>query len=168
MTTKRKRQEVVKMNDVKIRTATVKDLEDIQKLNHWMCIRENEEFDQTINKDYPVQEAGKTYFRDRITKDCALVAIKDGKIIGYLIGAINKAEDYRTFSEIGEAENMVVLEGHRGAGVGKKLMEEFGKWVRSKNVKVIRVVATAQNMGAIKFYKREGFEEKSLTLEKAI
>jgi GNAT superfamily N-acetyltransferase len=156
------------VSDIKIRKATIKDLKHIQDLNHWMCIRENKEFDPTIDKDYSIGEKGEKYFRDRITNHCSLVAIKDDKVIGYLVGSISKAEDYRTILEIGEAENMVVLEEHRGSGIGKMLLEEFSKWARSKNVKVIRVVATSQNLGAIRFYKREGFEEKSLTLEKEI
>jgi GNAT superfamily N-acetyltransferase len=156
------------MADVKIQPATLQNLKDIQKLNHWMCIRENEEFDSTISRDYPIKEAGEKYFKERILNDCALIASKDKKVVGYLVGAVSKAEDYRTITKIAEAENMVVLDEFRGLGIGKLLLEEFTKWAISKKVDMLRVVATAQNTGAIKFYKREGFVEKSVTFEKEV
>ncbi len=43
---------------IKIQSATLKNLKDIQDLNHQLCIKEHKEFDSTINKDFPVQPAG--------------------------------------------------------------------------------------------------------------
>ena len=54
--------------EVKIQFATIKNLRDIQDLNHQLCIKENKEFDATINPDYPVQKQGEEYFKDRNPK----------------------------------------------------------------------------------------------------
>lgn len=154
--------------EIKIQLATIKNLRDIQNLNHQLCIKENKEFDATINKDYPLEQSGEKYFKERIKNGCALVAITDGKVGGYLVGAIIEHEDYRNISKLAEAENMFVLEEYRSSGIGKKLFNEFIKWCKSKGAKRIRAVASVQNTKAIEFYKREGFKEYNLTLEKEI
>lgn len=153
---------------VKIQFATTQNLKDIQDLNHQLCIKENKEFDPTINPDYPIQKSGEKYFKDRIKNDCALIAIVDNKIVGYLIGAISEIEDYRNISKIAEAENMFVLEDYRKLGIGKKLLQEFTKWCKSKKAKRIKAIASAQNIRAIEFYHREGFEDYDLVLEKKL
>jgi len=153
---------------IKTRFATMEDLKDIQDLSHKLHIKENKEFDATINKDYPIQKLGEIYFKKRIKNDCALVAFVKEEVAGYLVGAIHEPEDYRNISNVAEAENMLVLEKYRSLGIGKQLFQEFIKWSQSKGAKRIRVVASAQNIKAIEFYKREGFKEYDLTLEKDI
>ncbi len=134
--------------EIQIQFATIKNLRDIQNLNHQLCIKENKEFDITINKDYPMQKSGEEYFKERIKNDCALIAITDGKIIGYLVGAIVEIEDYRNISNLAEVENMFVLEEYRNIGIGKKLIQEFIKWCKTKDAKRIRAVASIQNIKA--------------------
>jgi len=105
---------------------------------------------------------------DRIKKDdgCALIAVKDNKVVGYIIGGITYVEYYRNIDIIAEAESMFILEENRGSGVGKKLLQEFTKWCKHKNVNRVKAVASSQNKRAIEFYRREGFEDYDLVLEK--
>ncbi|MFA6088226.1 MAG: GNAT family N-acetyltransferase [Candidatus Woesearchaeota archaeon] len=154
--------------EIIIQFATIENLKEIQNLNHQLCIKENKEFDATVNKDYPIQTSGENYFKERIKKDCALVATTDDKIVGYLVGAIIETEEYRNISKLGEAENMFVLEEYRSLGIGKKLFHKFIEWCKSKGAKRIRAVASAQNIKAIEFYKKEGFSDYNITLEKEI
>ena len=137
--------------EIKIQSATIKNLKDIQELNHQLYIKENKEFDSTINKNFSIQKSGENYFKKRIKNDCTLIATVDGKTIGYLVGAISEVSDYRSILKLAEAENMFVLEEYRSLGVGKKLMNEFVKWCKSNKIKRMRVVASAQNIQAIKF-----------------
>ena len=154
--------------EVIIQFASLENLGDILNLNHQLCIKENKEFDATINKDYPTQKSGKEYFAERIKNDCALIAFIGDKVVGYLVGAIIEAEDYRNISKFAEAENMFVLEEYRNLGIGKKLFDEFIKWCKSNEVKRIRAIASVQNIRAIEFYRREGFVDYDLVLEKEI
>lgn len=146
----------------------MENLGDVLNLNHQLCIKENKEFDATINKDYPILKSGKEYFKGRIKDGCALIALADDKVVGYLVGAITETEDYRIVSKIAEAENMFVLEEYRNLGIGKKLFEDFIKWCKSNEVERIRAVASVQNIRAIEFYKRENFNDYNLVLEKDI
>ena len=154
--------------EIKIQSATLKNLKDIQNLNHQLCIKENKEFDATINKDYPIQKSGEKYFKERIKKDFAWVAIINGKVVGYLVGAVIGIEEYRNVSKLAEAENGFVIEEYRSKGIGTRLLQEFVKWSKSNGAKRIRAVASAQNARAVELYRREGFKDYNLTLEKEI
>lgn len=148
--------------------ATIGNLKDIQELNHQLCVKENKEFDLTINEDYPIQKAGEEYFKERIENGCALVAEVDNKIVGYLVGGMSEISDYRNVSKIAEAENMYVLEEYRSLGIGGKLFQKFVDWCKTRGVEIIKVVASAKNTKAIEFYKKEGFETYDIVLERKL
>lgn len=154
--------------EIKIRVATIGNLKDIQELNHQLCIKENKEFDSTINKDYPIQKEGKEYFKERIENGCALVAEVDNKIVGYLVGGMSEISDYRNVSKMAEAENMYVLEEYRSLGIGGKLFQKFVDWCKTRGVERIRAVASVKNTRAIEFYKKEGFETYDIVLERKL
>ncbi|MEK7568778.1 MAG: GNAT family N-acetyltransferase [Patescibacteria group bacterium] len=157
-----------KEKQVEIKVATVSNLKDIQDLNHQLCTKEAKEFDPTINENYPIQKEGEEYFKERIENGCALVADVDSRIVGYLIGGISKASDYRNISKIAEAENMYVLEEYRSFGIGGKLFQEFIDWCKARGIEKMKVVVSSKNTKAIDFYKKEGFEDYDVTLEKTL
>lgn len=156
--------------EIEIRKATIDDLEDIRKLNHELCKKEVKEFDSTIDADWPLGKAGEDYFKERIEKKngCVFVAVDGGKVVGYLAGGIVEREDYRKNIKIAEAENMFVIESYRGDKLGARLFESFVEWCKECNIKRIKTVASAGNSRAIDFYRREGFEDYDLVLEKEL
>ena len=153
-----------------IREATVNDLESIILLNQKLCVKEHDEFDETIDPNYPVTKAGREYFSGRLQKDDAfkLVLENEGEIVGYFIGAIVEPEDYRTTANVGEGENMFIEPEYRSQGVGTEFMQRFESWCREKGVKRLRHVVSANNTQAAKLYKKLGFEEYDVVLEKDI
>lgn len=155
---------------IKIRKATINDLETIQKLNEKLCLKEFKEFDNTINPKFPLLEQGKSYFLERITKEdgCLFVALENDKVIGYLAGGIIEPESYRILKKIAEAENMFVLEEHRSRGIGSRLLEEFVKWCKSKKINKIKVIISSGNSQSINFHKKNGFSDYNIVLEKKI
>ncbi|MES2314414.1 MAG: GNAT family N-acetyltransferase [Patescibacteria group bacterium] len=150
--------------------ASIADLEAIQRLNQELCAKEHNEFDSTINPDYALSEPGVEYFKSRIESSdgCALIAKEGDEYVGYLIGGMAAPEDYRTIKSAAELENMYVKDSMRGKGIGGKLVQQFEDWCKEKGVEVIRVVASAENAAAIKFYEAHGAKPVSLTLEKKI
>jgi len=154
--------------EITIKPATLANLEDIIKLNHMLCIEEHREYDNTINSDFSISKEGRKYFKERIKKECALIAIYKGGAIGYLVGAIIEPQSYRNPSIIAEVENMYILEPCRNLGIGDMLMDEFEIWAKSKNANFLRVVATVQNTKGINFYRKNGFNDLDLTLEKKL
>ncbi len=63
---------------------------------------------------------------------------------------------------------MFVLEEYRERGVGGMLHDAFVKWCKGRGVKVLRVEASAENKQAIGFYRKRGFGDCSLVLEREI
>ncbi len=67
-----------------------------------------------------------------------------------------------------EIDNMWVDEEYRSRGIGKELMSDVEIWAKEKGTRKMRVITSCKNEKRIKFYKREGFSEYDLILEKDI
>ncbi|MDE2188485.1 MAG: GNAT family N-acetyltransferase [Patescibacteria group bacterium] len=155
---------------MKIRTATINDLRIIQELNHELCIKENKEFDSTIDPEYPFSKKGEQYFKFRLESNdsCALIVEDNDQAVGYLVGGLIEPMDYRTITHLAEVENMFIKDSMRSKGIGGDLVSMFEAWCKEKNVQRIRYVASAQNARAISFYKKQGCKETELVLEKEL
>ena len=83
-------------NDILIRKADSKDLEDILRLNYDLFKKEYKEYDNSLNLEWTYNE-GRKYFENRIVKESgfAEVAEAKGRIIGYLCGGISDKLVYR-------------------------------------------------------------------------
>jgi len=147
-----------------VKKAQLKDLGEIVKLNQELFYNDYL-FDKTLNTKWPLKNKG-YYKKSLVSKDkVAFVALSEGKIIGYLIASIQKVETFRLIKKIAELENMFILEKFRNKGAGSLLVKEFFKWAKSKKSKRIKVIASAENIRAISFYKGKGFTEYNLWLE---
>lgn len=153
---------------VEIRKAIMEDLEDIRKLNQELFAYENENFDDTINIKWSLGEGHKKDYVNAIKNNFCFVALVDGKIVGYIVGYIQKPETYRNIGKLAELDNMSILREYRSKGIGSKLVKEFKKWAKSNGVDRLRVTASVRNLKAIKFYRREGFGDYDLSLEQKI
>lgn len=152
--------------EINIRNATEDDLETIQELNLKLFEKEIKEFDSSLDKNWTFSEKGKSYFTDRIKKGIALIAEVGGAPIGYLVGGEAETQEYRKIGKTAELDNMFVLEKFRQKGVGKALVNGFFKWCKENGYKKIRVDASARNNNAINFYRKLGFADYSISLEK--
>ncbi|MCK5285892.1 MAG: GNAT family N-acetyltransferase [Candidatus Pacebacteria bacterium] len=154
--------------EYKIRKAAIGDLRIIQGLNEKLCIKEYKEFDNTIISNYSLTEEGKRGFEKCITSETSVTFVTENKrkIIGYITGGIKEAEDYRDIKYICDLGSMWVDEEYRGKGIGKEFFKKFEKWCKDKKVFRLQVTASTQNEKGINFYKREGFEDYDIVLEK--
>lgn len=115
-----------------------------------------------------LQQKGLDYFTKKIkSKDSFVaVAISDKEIVGYIccslyispISSIVKAE----------LENMFVLEEFRGKKIGSALANKFFSWSKKQKITNILVTASANNLSGTSFYKKMGFNEFDVVLEKKI
>ena len=154
-----------------IRKAKIEDLKQIQFLIDRLCEKEFNEFDNTINPKYGTSEKGKVYIQERIAdnKDSfCLVVISNNNIVGYFLGGIKMSEDYRKPNRIGEGETIFIEEEHRSNGIGTKFLKLFEEWCKDKKLNRMRLVASSRNIKAINGYKKGGFEEYDVMLEKLI
>src|SRR5476651_2732103 len=126
------------MNDIKIRKAVFDDLEDVIRLNFDLFKKEYAEYDKSLDVEWPHSKQGEEYFAERIVGDDGHVSVaeNDGKIVGYICGALVD-RGYRVEAVYAELENMLVDEKYRRLGIGKKLADKFFKWCDKENVKYI-------------------------------
>ena len=156
------------MEKITIRKARPNDLTNILRLNLDLFKKEYKEYDKKLNLKWTYGKTGKAYFKKKISEKngFAFVAENEGKIIGYLCGSIRKSPyDYRIISRYAELDNMIIEKKFRGREIGERLVLEFLKWCKIKKTNVISVNASAQNENGIKFYRKMGFKDYSLTLE---
>ena len=146
-----------------IRQATLNDLEPIQKLNHELFKLEKENFDSTLITDWPISKDGENYFQEMIEDEYVIVAIDNEDIIGYLAGSINEKGSYELI-QYGEINNMLINNEYRGLRIGKRLIDCFKEYCKSKGINNLKVVASAKNTNAIEFYKKQGFKDFDITL----
>ncbi|MFA5961899.1 MAG: GNAT family N-acetyltransferase [Parcubacteria group bacterium] len=155
-------------SDILVRRATIKDLEDILRLNLDLFEKERKEYDKKLDLKWTYGKIGRTYFKKNITdkNGFSIIAADNGKIIGYLCGSFKSSPyTYRIILKYAELDNMFVDEKFRSKGIGKKLAKEFLVWCKEKKADCISVNASIQNEKAIKFYHSLGFKDYSLTLE---
>lgn len=153
---------------MKIQEASIKDLDKIIKLNGMLFDYEKERFEKDLDLNWP--KRNKAYFKKSITKrdQLALIVIENGKIIGYLIGEIRKLAKYREINEIAELDSMFLIKEYIGKGIGSELCNWFLEWARKKGVKIARVSASSENIISIACYKKLGFQNYRLMLEKKL
>ena len=151
------------MNEIKIRRATIEDLEVIRKLNNTLFELEKENYDSTLIRDWPLTEDGKECFTDLINNHYVIIAEVDNEIVGYLAGSINETGSYEEI-QYSEINNMLINSNYRRYGVGKKLINDFKDYCKAKGINNLKVTASYKNRDAIEFYHKNGFEEFDVTL----
>ncbi|MDD4066666.1 MAG: GNAT family N-acetyltransferase [Clostridia bacterium] len=151
------------MGKVTIRKATSQELEIIQNLNNELFKLEKEKFDSTLVNDWPLTKDGKMYFEDLINSCYVIVAILNDEIVGYLAGTINEKGSYEEI-QYGEINNMLIKENCRGFGIGKLLVDNFKNYCKKNKINNLKVEASAKNISAINFYKKNGFKDFNITL----
>lgn len=121
--------------------------------------------DVAIDLDWPRRE-GRTYFSRVIGDDetLGIVADVDSAAAGYLVGRMREPGEARPI-RVAVLEAMYVQSGHRRRGIGAALVSEFRAWAGQQEANRLLVTAYAANVEAIRFYEREGFTARSVSLE---
>jgi ribosomal protein S18 acetylase RimI-like enzyme len=99
------------------------------------------------------------YFSKKRKNQKILVAKVKNKIVGFLIGGIQKSHSYCKENKIGVIHRVYVKENFRKRGIGKLLIEELLKWLKKRKVKFVEVEVDSRNKIGIEAYKKYGFFE---------
>ena len=86
------------------------------------------------------------------------VAQDRGENIGYCIASVD--------DHSGEIDSILIQERHRRTGIGSQLISFAIDWLEKEGCETIRVGIVEGNEAAIGFYKRFGFAERMLVMEK--
>ena len=155
---------------IEIKKATLKELEAIRKMNQELFKYDYENFDKNINYKWSLTKAHKEcYEKDISGKNSAVfLALINKKIVGYILCKIIDAEIYSKDKKLAFLEDMFVVKEHRSSGIGTMLVNEFLKWEKLKGVKRATVTVSIKNKKAINFYRKAGFSDQDLILERKI
>ncbi len=95
-----------------------------------------------------------------------LVAVLNGKIIGYVVAEIAIRLEPRKFrfKKRGHLLNIAVHKEFRRKGIGKALVESITSFLRKKRLEDVWLEVRASNSIARNFYLSVGFKEKSRKL----
>jgi GNAT superfamily N-acetyltransferase len=81
---------------------------------------------------------------------------KDAQLVGWIDVAITYHLQSEPFVLIG---GLVVQDGLRGLGIGRRLCEEAEAWTRTMGISIVRVTSRSTRPDAHRFYLRDGYTE---------
>jgi GNAT superfamily N-acetyltransferase len=90
----------------------------------------------------------------------ALVAVLDGRDVGYAVVALHQGPDdtWVTGDRIAEVETLSVLSDARRSGVGTALLDRVDAELTSLGVRDLRIAVIPDNTAATRFYERRGLQ----------
>ncbi|MDD5731387.1 MAG: GNAT family N-acetyltransferase [Patescibacteria group bacterium] len=132
------------------------------KIDTWNFLKFDKEY-----KEKAVEELLKNV-REKQGK--IYLAKSDDKVIGYIAGYIvPDKENFEIYPwKRGYVDELYLEEKYRNQRIGKKLLEKIEKYFKVKKCDNIGLNALAANKKAIKFYDKQGFEQRSLFFSKAL
>ena len=149
----------------RIVAAGMEDVEDLVCLNTRLFLEDAGTRDPRTDTFWPARY-GREHFLGLLSRDDAVcfLAWLDAEKVGYLAGYLRRSTPLRPVI-VAELQSMYVVRTGRSRGVGRHLVEEFLAWARRRQAGLVSVTAYATNEGAIRFYKRAGFDPRTISLE---
>lgn len=131
--------------DIILREAALEDAEAMRNLSEQLG------YDTTVSE---TAERLKAVMADEM--HCAFVAVADGNVVGWIHGFYTIRIESAPYVEIG---GLVVNTNGRGAGVGRKLVEQVMEWSKQRSITKIRVRTNTARHETHQFYQKTGFTE---------
>lgn len=97
-----------------------------------------------------------------LAEHCAFVALLDYQPVAWMHLFVNYPIESAPYAEIG---GLVVADGQRGQGIGRRLVETARQWTRERGLERLQVRCQTRRDDAHRFYRAAGFREnKTQTL----
>jgi len=149
------------MNEVKIRKASLDDLEQLMIFEQDL-IKTERPFDPTLKPDPINYYDLKSLLISPLAE--VLVAEADNKVIASGYVRIDRSKPFLKHSTHAYLGFMYVLPEYRGQGINKQIMDALKDWAVSKNITEFRLEVYYDNISAIKAYEKIGFSRYSLEM----
>lgn len=95
------------------------------------------------------------------TDQAAFVAELNEEIVGWIEVSVARHMQSDAFGLIG---GLVVKDGLRGAGIGRRLCQEAERWTREQGIDQIRVTSRSTREAAHRFYLRDGYRQVKVSM----
>lgn len=156
------------MGEIETRIATMEDYSEICRL-----YRQLDEHHADILPDvfqrFPDPPRPREVVARFIEQDRAdyILAIADGRIVGFLNLSVSSHPPYPMFREyeFAAVENVIVDAECRGKGIGASLLKEAKAWAQERGLHFMQTTVWSANEGARAFYVNQGFGPLTERLE---
>ncbi len=100
----------------------------------------------------------------------ALVAVQDGRDVGYAVVTIHEGPDdtWVTGDRIAEVETLSVAPDARGAGIGTLLLDRVDAELEQAGIRDLQIAVIVANDAARRFYERRGLRPRILLLSRLV
>ncbi|UCF12035.1 MAG: N-acetyltransferase [Thermoplasmatales archaeon] len=147
-----------KQSLVKIRQATLEDLETITEIYNEAILKTVATFDTQLK----TLEEQKAWFMDHGPKNPIFIAEKDGIIVGW--AALSEWSDRCAYSDTAEL-SLYVLEENQGQGIGRKLLEAIIHEGEKAGLHTVIARITEGNEASFHLHESVGFSHIGIMKE---
>jgi len=149
------------MNEIKIRKASLPDLEQLLAFEQDL-IKTERPFDPTVKPDPVTYYDLKAMLTDQRIE--MVVAEVNNKVIASGYARIDHSKPYSRHSHQAYLGFMYVAPEFRGQGINKKIMDVLKDWALAQNITEFRLEVYCDNAPAIKAYEKFGFSRYFLEM----
>lgn len=101
-----------------------------------------------------------------------ILAIADGKVIGFVVGVILKHTESELFGAnpeiMGRVEELYVDPEYRAQGIGTKLMNKIEEYFKEKHCQHVWVEVFKPNERTHKLYEKLGYKDRNIDMIKSL
>jgi ribosomal protein S18 acetylase RimI-like enzyme len=151
-------------HDLTVRRARPEDIPGLVASSTGLFAEDAGTRDANVDVDWP-REHGAASFKTALSDPARLVlaAVHRGEVVGHLTGSVAEPSAMRPVKSA-TLVSMYVRPAHRRARTGGRMVEEFLAWATAQGAAQVEVTAYSDNTDAIRFYERQGFAARFLTL----
>ena len=146
-------------NEVIIRKGRIKDKEELlevwKKYMKYHADMESTDFEMIEDAPGLWMKFFKLHVRSR--NKMAVVAEKDGKLVGYMLVDIQKRPPIFITTHQAHINDAAVIASEQNKGIGAKLLKHIEDWAREKGVKYTTLCVVPENDIGRNFWKKHGF-----------
>jgi len=155
---------------MKIRKARSEEISQIVELWRGLVLHEKKidptYFDVTKHAENKFLQFVRKKIKDGNSR--LLVAIIDGKIVGYILGWVKERPPVFKLKKVGYISDCFVMEKFRGEGIGEKLTQRMLAWFKIKKLNYAELVVTSRNKLGLTVWKNLGFKEYRKIMRKKV
>ena len=158
------------MDNLLIRKAKSKDLEELLKMNIEFIDTMGQYYKEKNKKKWnkntlnSVKKALSRRLRNK--KETVLIAEKQGQIVGYAGGSIEK--EYYSRSKFGSIDDIFIKKEFRRSSIGEKLLSGLIKQMLRRGAREFNASVAVRNKASRKLLMKFGFYEHSFVYTKHI
>lgn len=151
-----------------IRKAKPNDIDEISNL-HYSLMKYHEKFDNYYKVKKNCRKIYSRYIKKMIRSKNALVLVAEvnRKIVGLILGIIEKRPPIMKVGKFGHLRDAFILKEYRNRGIGKKLTKELMKWFKFKRIEFVELEVDFRNEIGLKTWKGLGFKSFMIKMKKS-